>query len=173
MEAEKREELFLNIVQTNKARLYRLGRAYITDADDLDDWLQEVFINIWNSLPNFRFEAQLGTWAYRIAINTALSYRKRLWRYKQLLDSPNEFRQLVDNQTDTEEKLANEDRLNQLYAAINQLAKADRLLITLALEGLSYQEMADIMGIEPNYVGVKLNRLKTKLTQMMKEVRYE
>jgi RNA polymerase sigma-70 factor, ECF subfamily len=153
--------------------LYRLGRAYLTNADDLDDWLQEVFINIWNSLPNFRFEAQLSTWAYRIAVNTALTYRKRLWRYKQLFDSSSEFKQLADNQHDTEEKLANEDRLNQLYGAINQLAKPDRLLITLALEGLSYQEMADIMGIEPNYVGVKLNRLKTKLTQMMKEVRYE
>jgi RNA polymerase sigma-70 factor, ECF subfamily len=173
MEAAKREELFLNIVQTNKARLYRLGRAYIADREELNDWLQEVFINIWNSLPNFRFEAQPSTWAYRIAVNTALTYRKRLWRYNQLFDKADELKQLLDNQEDTENKLLDEERLNQLYEAINQLAKPDRLLITLALEGLSYQEMADIMGIEPNYVGVKLNRLKTKLIQMMKEVRYE
>ncbi|MCU0444858.1 MAG: sigma-70 family RNA polymerase sigma factor [Microscillaceae bacterium] len=173
MDAAQREQLFLTIVDTHKARLRRLGRAYLTDIEDLDDWQQEVFINIWNSLPNFRFEAQLSTWVYRIAVNTALTFRKRLWKQGQIFEKNHYQTQVIDNQQDTEEKLQTEARLTQLYELLNQFAKTDRLLITLALEGLSYQEMANIIGIEPNYVGVKLNRLKTKLMQMMKEVRDE
>jgi RNA polymerase sigma-70 factor (ECF subfamily) len=173
MDALSRERLFKEILSENKARLRRLCRAYIPDAEEAEDLLQEIFINIWNSLPSFRAEAKPGTWAYRVAINTALSYR-RSWLKKWMLFDKNEKKlQASDNQEDKNEKIETENKLEKLYGQITLLKKEERIIITLALDGLSYQEIAEIVGIEANYVGVKLNRIKTKLINNLKEVSYE
>jgi RNA polymerase sigma-70 factor (ECF subfamily) len=139
-------------------RIFRLCRAYLYDPAEADDLYQEVWINVWKALPRFREEAELSTFLYRITVNTAVSYNRRIQRQRRAQ------RTLPDRwpppSTDAAEKEAQFDRM---YRAIARLSDADRLLVGLLLEDLSYREMAEVLGISVNYVGVKISRVKEKL----------
>ena len=72
-----REQAFRLLVQTYKERLYWHIRRMVLDHDDADDCLQNTFLKVWRSLENFRGDAQLYTWLYRIATNETLTFLSR------------------------------------------------------------------------------------------------
>ena len=72
-----KENLFIDILNENKDRIYRLCMGYLIDKQEVDDLFQDVMINIWRGLDSFRGEAQISTWIYRIAVNTSLIYNKK------------------------------------------------------------------------------------------------
>ena len=75
-----REAGFAHLVRAYQSKLYWHVRKMVADHDDTDDLLQEIFVKVWRALPNFRQDAQLYTWLYRIATNECLSFlgsRKR------------------------------------------------------------------------------------------------
>src|SRR5881392_122954 len=73
----ERERLFLELFHQNKPRIQRLCFAYLNSTSDIDDLFQEIMTNLWNALPSFRGESHPNTWLYRIAVNTALLYRRK------------------------------------------------------------------------------------------------
>jgi RNA polymerase sigma-70 factor (ECF subfamily) len=119
--------------------------------------------NVWNALPGFRGQSQPGTWLYRIAVNTALLYRRK-WKRGELLP------ELTDPSVGVQQNLEDQERLAALRSLIAELPGQDRLIITLLLEGLSYREIAEVTGLTVNYVGVKLSRIKHTLELRMTEV---
>lgn len=132
---------------------------------DRDDLLQVVMLAVWKSVPSFRGEARASTFIYRVSHNAALlwtrtekNYRRRIERFSQL--QPVESTADVDSSPD--------ERLANLYAAIRSLKPVDRSLMLLFLDGLAYREMAEILGLSESNIGVKLNRIKTQLTQTLK-----
>lgn len=143
--------------------LQRLCYGYLGSAEHVEDLLQEIMTNVWNSLPSFRGEARISTWVYRIAVNTALVFRKK-WR------SGEELTELADPGRGTHQRLEEEERLRALRKAIASLPSQDRVIVTLLLEGLSYKEISEITGISVNYVGVKISRIKQALEDLMTEV---
>jgi RNA polymerase sigma-70 factor (ECF subfamily) len=118
--------------------------------------------NVWNALPKFRGEAQAGTWLYRVAVNTALLYRRK-WRRAEALP------EVADPSAGVLRNLEDRERLDALRRAIAVLPDQDRLIVTLLLEGLSYREIAEVTGLTVNYVGVKLLRIKQAIEQRMTE----
>jgi RNA polymerase sigma-70 factor (ECF subfamily) len=122
-------------------------------------------VNVWNSLPGFRGESRPSTWLYRIAVNTALIYRR-----KRRLTEP--LPELRDPARGAQQSLEDEERLAALRAAIATLADQDRVIITLLLEGFSYKELAEITGLTVNYVGVKISRIKQALEEMLTEAHH-
>ena len=120
-------------------------------------------VNIWRGLDSFRGEAKESTWVYRIAVNTSLIYNKKTKRIQQLINQQ-EMDEIIDQ---TSESIETRMNLTALRKSISGLKKQDRLIITLLLEGMSYQEIADITGISLNYVGVKINRIKKQLEKMI------
>jgi RNA polymerase sigma-70 factor (ECF subfamily) len=153
---------FDKLVETMGDRLYRLCRGYLYAKDEVDDLFQDVLINIWKSLERFRNESSLETWAYRIAVNTALMHNRKATRRTAM------FRRMkpADFDRHPPEEEADNDRredLERLRRCIARLAPDGRLIISLVLEELSYQEISEIVGISPNYVGVKINRIKRQL----------
>ena len=158
-----KEALFINILNENKDRIYRLCLGYLIDKQDVDDLFQDVMVNIWRGLDSFRGDAKPGTWVYRIAVNTSLIYNKKLKR-KQRFINQREMDEIIDQTSENAETRIN---LAALRKSISNLKKQDRLIITLLLEGMSYQEIADITGISINYVGVKINRIKKQLEKMI------
>ncbi|HEY7392528.1 MAG TPA: RNA polymerase sigma factor [Bryobacteraceae bacterium] len=159
----ERERLFVALFEQSRAGVRRLCYSYLNSASEVDDLFQEIMTNVWNSLPNFRGEANLSTWVYRIAVNTALIHRRRRRPSEELPDIP-------DQRVSTQRDLERRERLEALHRAIAQLADQDRLIVSLLLEGLSYKEIADVTGITVNYVGVKISRIKQALEQLMREV---
>lgn len=157
---------FQYIISEHHPILFKIGRVY-SDPEDFDDLYQEMLIAIWKSLKNFGGKSKLSTWIYRVALNTALSYdkvKKRKWIPK--VDFSNaEERHQESNDT----SISEEERTNRLMTAIQQLKKDDRSIILLYLEEKSYDEIAEIVGITKTNVGVKINRIKKKLFELLKD----
>lgn len=135
---------------------------------DIEDLLQDIYINIWNSLDKFKGEAKISTWIYRIAVNTALLHNKQLQKDRKVIAN---YLQEKTNEDDDYTEI--EENIVLLKKSINQLMEQDRILISLLLEGLKYDDIADILGITLNNVGVKINRAKKRLTKIMEDFQYE
>jgi len=163
MNHAERESLFLQLFAEHKARIQRLCYGYLGSAEDVEDVFQEIMANVWNSLPSFRGEAKVGTWVYRIAVNTVLIHRRKRTPTEPLVDVP-------DGTRGAQANLEDRERLAALRRAIAGLPDQDRLIVTLLLEGLSYREIAEITGITVNYVGVKITRIKQALEETLTEV---
>ena len=163
MNHAEREQIFLELFQRHKAPLERLCLAYLNSAGEVEDLFQEIMSNLWNALPGFRGESQPGTWLYRIAVNTALLYRRKRKPSEPLTE-------LADPGAGVQQNLEEQERLGLLRAAIAELPEQDRLIVTLLLEGLTYREISEITGLTVNYVGVKLSRIKHAIEQHVTEV---
>jgi RNA polymerase sigma-70 factor, ECF subfamily len=162
MNHSERERMFEELFQRHKAPIQRLCFTWLNSAGEVEDLFQEIMSNVWNALPKFRGEAQPGTWLYRIAVNTALLYRRK-WRNAEPLP------EVADPSAGAHQNLEDQQRLEALRRAIAVLPDQDRLIVTLLLEGLSYREIADVTGLTVNYVGVKLSRIKQAIEQRMTE----
>jgi RNA polymerase sigma-70 factor (ECF subfamily) len=163
MSDAERERQFVALFEKSRAAVRRLCYSYLNSASEVDDLFQEIMTNVWNSLPNFRGEAEPSTWVYRIAVNTALIHRRRRRPSEELHDIP-------DPRGSMQRNLERQEQLEALHRANAQLGDQDRLVVSLLLEGLSYKEIADVTGITVNYVGVKISRIKQALEQLMTEV---
>lgn len=156
------EKEFLAIVSQYQPMLYKIVRLYRDSVEDREDLFQEIVFQLWKSYPNFRGEAQIKTWMYRIALNTALaSFRKRSTKINYLSQLPDLAEEII-----SDEQVLREERL---FAVLNLLEDGEKALIALYFDELSYQQMAEILGINENYVGVKLNRIKTKIKNLLKK----
>ncbi len=172
MTAPDIQQQFHELVETMGDRLFRLCRGYLYAKDEVDDLFQDVLVNIWKNLEQFRHESSLETWAYRVAVNTALMYNRKTSKRAAV------FRRVepADLERGSAEEGGINDRhedLERLRRCIARLAPDARLIISLVLEELSYQEIAGIVGISPNYVGVKINRIKRQLEKELLEDTHE
>jgi len=159
---EQEEEFFTNLYKTNKDRIYRICRYYVSDKDLAKDLFQEIFTNIWKNLENFRGEASINTWIYRIAINTSISF-------VNIIKRNNSAREELTDEINDQHWIPNKDKdgieqqLRQFYLCIRQLSASEKLIISLVLEDLSYKEMAKICEMSEGNLRVKVHRIKQKL----------
>lgn len=168
----KKEEIFRTIIKENKEKISNICRYYSSNEDDYKDIYQEVLINIWKSIENFRGDSQLSTWVYRVSVNTALGFAKKEIRRKKIFikQDDDRLKDLLDyNECQVQEK---EIMLQALENKINMLSVVDKIIITLVLESVSLKEIATVIGItEPN-VRVKIHRIKNELKEMLKNLKY-
>jgi len=161
-----KESYFKQIVSENEQRISGICRYYSSNEEDCQDMYQEVLINIWKSMDSFRGEAQISTWIYRVAVNTALGFaNKEIRRQKVFLgQNDNHLKNLVD----IDDNWKKESLLQVLENQINQLSVIDKIIMTLVMEGVNHKEIASVIGItEPN-VRVKIHRIKTELKDALK-----
>lgn len=151
---------FLDTIQQHQGILHKLCRLYRDSREDREDLFQEMIYQLWKSYSSFEGHARISTWIYRIALNTALAdFRRKKPRITYTDQLPELPAGTHTGATDQQE---------QLFAALKQLSDAEKAIIALYLEDMSYQEIADIIGIDENYVGVKLNRIKSKIKNILK-----
>ena len=158
-----KEDIFIRWVQAYKGLFLKVARAFAADTATQEDLIQEMMLQLWISVSSFNGQAKESTWVYRVAFNTAMVWARQRKKHKKLRSVT-----LVENQAPFCDDPQNRELIEQLYAAIRQLPKVDASLILMSLEGLSYQEMAETLGITESNVGVKLNRAKKQLAQTMK-----
>ncbi len=155
MNRKEQEIQFDKILAIHGDGIYRICKSYLYEDGLVQDLYQEVLLNIWKSIPTFKKKSSLKTWAFRIAINTTISFNHYQSRRRQ---KQKDF----ENETMIKED-SDSGNMDQLHHAIQQLDSNDKRLIGLFLEGFSYKEMADITGWTTNHVGVKINRIKSRL----------
>jgi len=160
----KKEEQFNQILSENSERIQRICRYYNSNAEDQKDMYQEVLVNIWKSLDNFRGDSAISTWVYRVAVNTSLSFTGKAFKQMKLMvntDTQN-LSSILDDEG-LAEKQKEESQFNLLQTELNMLSVIDKALISLMLEGLSMKEIADVIGISEPNVKVKIHRIKAQL----------
>jgi RNA polymerase sigma-70 factor, ECF subfamily len=171
--SESRESLFKRWVSEHRAIVLKVARAYTRTSDDCQDLAQEILLQLWRSLARFEGRASASTWIYRVALNTALGWqrdeRRRRARQKPLIDVEDRSASRLDGSRHADQR----ELIQELYAAIRQLPKADAALVLLYLDDLSYREMAEVLGLSESNVGVKLNRAKKALSALMREKAHE
>jgi len=164
---EDQKSIFMNWLDDHAASVMKVARAYTLTSEECQDLAQEILLQAWRSLPKFEGQASAATWFYRVALHTAMNWHRkdkpRRSRQRPLL----EVQALAPDGIDSVEQAQQRDTVEQLYKAIQQLPKTDAALVLLYLDELSYREMAEVLGISENNVGVKLNRAKTSLGKLM------
>lgn len=145
-----REERFAAMLAANQRRLSAIARSYAR-GDEHRDLLQEILLQLWRSLDRFEGRSSLDTWAYRVALNTAIVWRRRAraepqdWHRASREESP---------------APGPRDELVILDEFVAGLGPADKALFVLYLEDLTYRQIAEVTGLSESHVGVKLHRLK-------------
>ena len=140
--------------------LRRIARSYADDEADQDDLHQEILFQLWRSLPTYRGQAALGTWVYRVALNTALTHRRRSARRARLelpADPDREVAAPLETDAEVEARLLRE--------FLHGLSPIDRLVLVLYMEGLGHQQIGDVVGTSSGAVGVRLSRIKQAFTR--------
>ncbi len=170
MTESEKEKLFDTAFEENKDKIYRLCYTTLTNKNDVEDLFQEVMVNIWRNLESFRHESKISTWIYRITVNTAFLHNKKFRKKNSIFSNidASELVQIHSNEDHFKDNM--DEELKLLHKAIAELKKQDRAIIGLYLEELSYDEISEIVGISENYVGVKINRIKTQLAKKMEGI---
>jgi RNA polymerase sigma-70 factor, ECF subfamily len=146
----------------------KVVRSFADGPDDVDDLFQEIWLQIWLSSPHFRGDSKPATWLYRVAFNTALSW-KRTEKKRRQRQSSLSVLDVAPSGVESAEARQNDRMVTQLYAAIRALPPSKRALVVLYLDGFTYREIADVVGISETNVGVSLNRIKKELGTTIKE----
>lgn len=157
------------MINTHRGIIFKVCRVYGYEKEYMEDLFQEIVLQLWKSFPGFRKESKASTWMYRVSLNTAVShFRKEIKKPGRYPITKAEF-QIPDLSQFSDEN----ENLLLLDQAIRQLTKIEKAIIMLYLEEKNYQEISEIMGISHSNVGVKLNRIKTKLEKIIKADNYE
>lgn len=155
------EKEFLKVIHDFQKIIYKICRVYRDSREDQEDLFQEIVYQLWISYPSFKGESKVSSWIYRIALNTAIAiYRKS----KILIDYYQEFPEHIQP---SDEKTISENE-ERLFWALRKLNDSEKAVISLYLEGFNYQEIAEITGLSESNVGVRLNRIKNKLKEILK-----
>jgi len=138
-----------------------------------DELFQEIALNIWRALPKFRQDAAVKTFVARIAHNvlaTHVAKAVKTVKTDQDLTELSAEAEQDNNQATPYQSLDQSQRQQRLVASIRQLKLDQQQVITLALEGMSYQEIAEVLDISSNLVGVRLQRAKSALAKLLEAV---
>jgi RNA polymerase sigma-70 factor, ECF subfamily len=146
--------------------LSRLAWSYVREPGDREDLLQEIAFAIWKALPQFRGESSERTFLFRIAHNRAIAFLGR--RRLPTVDAREDALESADAAPDPERALSDEQEGQRLIVAIRQLPLAYAQVMTLALEGMSYADIADVLGITASNVGARLTRARDLLRQALR-----
>ena len=151
---------FLERIGAHRNIIHKVGWVYGRDAADREDLEQEILLQLWKSRDAFSEKSAFSTWMYRVALNTAITFRRRQRPAAPLDREP----QIPARQVEQAE-LAQD--LRQLYGAIARLSAIEKALILLWLDDRSYDEIADTLGIGVKNVSVRLVRIRAKLARMV------
>jgi RNA polymerase sigma-70 factor, ECF subfamily len=170
---DHQEALFKSWLAEHGGTVWKVARAYTLTTEDCQDLAQQILLEVWRSLPQFQGRASTSTWSYRVALNTALTWHRNEHRRHARQQPLLEVEDPSAAGSDGAQQLCQREVVERLYAAIHQLPKADAALILLFLDDLSYRQMAEVLGISESNVGVKLNRAKKVLSDLMKVESHE
>jgi RNA polymerase sigma-70 factor (ECF subfamily) len=170
------QSAFSHLVDLFQIKVFNTVLSIVQNAEEAEDVSQEVFIEIFESVGKFKGDAKLSTWIYRIATNKAIEQYRRKKASKRtafLTSLFGENGEIVHHSADFEHPgvvFENKERAKILFKHINQLPDNQKVAFTLCnIEGLSYQEISEVMQLSLSSVESLLFRAKTNLRKTLKE----
>lgn len=155
---DNKETEFSRIIREQKATIYTVCYMFSKDKEEVDDLFQEVLVRLWQGYDSFQGKSDLRTWIYKVSLNTCISIDRKKKRRKTqpLLEGVDLF----------DKNDADSRQTDLLHERIGRLQAFDRAIVLLWLEDMSYEEIAQIVGISVKNVSVRLYRIKEQLKQM-------
>jgi RNA polymerase sigma-70 factor (ECF subfamily) len=154
---------FDRLVAAHRGILVKIAASYCRDPDDRADLAQDIALQLWRGWPGYSPERPFSTWMYRVALNVAISHRRRQHSRGQIepLDATHE--QLIgERDVDAEDR----ERLALVQSAMQALGGFDRALLLLHLEGCSNRDSGEVLGISEGNVATRLGRIRQQLRRL-------
>lgn len=170
------EAAFRELVDNYRKIVMNTCFGLLHNTEDAEDIAQEVFIEVYRSIGNFRADAKMSTWLYRIAVNRSLNFirdnKKRKWfqSFDDVVEAKKEeLKRLSSSDSENpESELENSQRALLLHEAIDSLSENQRIAFTLnKYEDLSYKEISEIMELSVSSVESLIHRAKLNLQKKL------
>ena len=170
IQAEDQETRYRDAVAQYGPAIERLARAYEADADERRDLVQDIHVALWRSFAAFDGRCAIGTWTWRVAHNAAATHvgRRRRRPPARRLATLEELESTAGSD-DPEAAAGERQLLDRLNGLIQALGPPDRQVMLLYLEDLAAAEIAEIIGLSPGAVAVKIHRLKALLARRFQQ----
>ena len=169
------QSAFEHLVLKYQNKIYSLCRYMLGNTHDAEDAAQDTFVKAYRNLNNFRPEASFYTWLYRIAVNTCLDYKKRPFFQSLFRKSDEDEDYILEPVSDepSPEKLYESKQLDlALRKSLGKLSLKLRTVIILKeIEGLSYEEIAEVIDVSVGTVKSRISRAREELKVLMKSFR--
>ncbi len=150
---------FTKMVEKYKKTIYTVCFFFSKNTDEVNDLYQEVLINLWKGYKTFRGDSNVKTWIWRVSLNTCNTMERKKKSSVQTVPLSVDFD--LYNDVDEQSK-----QVQMLYDRINRLDIFDRAIILLWLENMSYQDIANVVGISLSAVTTRLFRIREQLKSM-------
>lgn len=148
---------FLKLVEQHSGAIERICRSFCRTAEDREDLRQDIVLNLWTGWQGYEQRGRSVTWVWRVATNTAISFRRRQQRQVEMT---------ALEHIDWPEDAASQEERELLEALIQRLPHNDRQLLRLYLDGWSHKEIGSMLDMSESNVQTRLSRIKHKLKEM-------
>lgn len=167
---------FEEIVNRHSRLVYNIALRSAVTPEDASDITQDAFLKAWRSLSSFRGECALSTWLCRITMNCACDHARAAGRHRavplQVSDEDGDEFELpvTDTAAIPEEEITRREEIAAVRAAIDSLPEEQRQIVTMRdITGLSYAEIAEILGLEMGTVKSRINRARNAVKNFLTE----
>jgi RNA polymerase sigma-70 factor (ECF subfamily) len=151
---------FLALLEAHQKIVLKVVSIYCWDAAERDDLRQEIALQLWRAFPSYDARRVFSTWMYRIALNVAISFARKVGRRRQIIAPLEDDAVDVPAEAGTREP---DDQVDALYRCLRALDPLSRALLLMYLDERSYREIAEVLGISETNVATKISRLKQRL----------
>lgn len=158
------ESQFLDLVYLNQGIIYKICNLYCNNITDREDLKQEIILQLWKAYPNFKEKSKFSTWMYKVCLNTAIVQMKRSKKRGISISISSQLYEIPGR----EDRNQADEEIKKMYGLIAQLNDIEKGVVMLYLDGHSYDEISEVMGISAKNVSVKLVRIKKKLSKNLK-----
>ncbi|MBQ1435092.1 MAG: sigma-70 family RNA polymerase sigma factor [Clostridia bacterium] len=166
-------DAFEHIVKKYEKKVYNLALRYLKNRDDALDLSQEVFIQVYNNLAQFRGDSQFSTWIYRVTYNKCVDMLRKTQKLRRnvVMSTDDEnFFETRDRRASIEEDYEGRETLVTVMKIIDTLPSEQRDVVILRyIKDLSYSQIADVLELAEGTVKSRLNRARLKIKEQLKE----
>lgn len=161
---------FETIYKAAAGFVYNVAFRVVGKKEDAEEVTQEVFMTVYHKLKTFRFQSSFKTWVYRIAVNSAINHAKKVSKERNRTVEYDENLNAVQAPDEAQARMEQEEKEKTVNALLKELSPEQRACMVLRnMEGLSYQEIAEVLDINLNTVRSRLKRGRETLVSLSKE----
>jgi RNA polymerase sigma-70 factor (ECF subfamily) len=158
-------DAFRALFEAHKDKVYSIALRYAGDESLAMDIAQEVFLKLFSAIGEFRGEAAFSTWVYRLVVNCCMDHRRRSWRLIPIAD---DLLAVLRAPGDSLDRLLQSEMRGRVRRAVEALAPELRMVVVLRYtEGLSYEQIAEILNCAQGTVASRLNRAHKALERRL------
>jgi len=167
------EQAYRELIDSYKNKVLKTALSFIPFKEDAEDVAQEVFIDVFKNIQNFRQDASISTWIYRITVNKSLNYIKRNRKYieNRSIDDYYTYENVHphSNHNETSSYIESKQLAQAIHNALLSLAERQRVVFVMhKIEGKSYKEISDVLRISLFSVESLMHRAKLNLQKKLK-----